>query len=276
MRPAAPAGPGDATASRRRHAPFRRPLPIPSELRGAGLTIPIREAEVQALPGPKTRMWTYDGASRGRRSGARPASAPRSPFCHQLPRQVGELSVHLHGGHNRTQFDGQPGGLTPSHAISFYCDIPRGLSPRQSGNDVLIEPGGRRTYVYDLVEEERPERAAFQWYHDHRLDRTARNVWHGLAGMWIVEDEFEAGLPLPSGERDLPLMIADRSFDRHNQLTEPADGRPPADGINAADDSRQRRPHAAPPGQLPALSPAHPQRLRSSAPTACTSPIARR
>ena len=28
-------------------------------------------------------------------------------------------------------------------------------------------------------------------------------------------------------------MIADRSFDRHNQLTEPAEGRPPADGINA-------------------------------------------
>ena len=51
---------------------------------------------------------------------------------------------------------------------------------------------GRRTYVYDLIEDGRPERAAFQWYHDHRLDHTARNVWRGLAGMWIVDDEFDA------------------------------------------------------------------------------------
>ena len=50
---------------------------------------------------------------------------------------------------------------------------------------MLLEPGGERTYVYDLMEDGRPERAAFQWYHDHRLDHTARNVWHGLAGMWI-------------------------------------------------------------------------------------------
>ena len=83
------------------------------------------------------------------------------------------------------------------------------------------------------MEDGRPERAAFEWYHDHRLDHTARNVWHGLAGMWIVDDELDSSLPLPSGERDIPLMIADRSFDRHNQLTDPfTDRRPPADGID--------------------------------------------
>jgi spore coat protein A len=53
--------------------------------------------------------------------------------------------------------------------------------------------------------------------------------------MWIVDDEFEAALPLPSGDRDLPLMIADRSFDRHNQLTDPfTELRPPVDGIAGA------------------------------------------
>ncbi len=235
MRPGALLPAGGAGALRR-HAtpPFRLPLPIPPELRGADLTIPIREAEVQAMPGPKTRMWTYGGCFPGptirRPAGERTSVA----FLHQLPERVGELSVHLHGGHNRTQFDGQPGGLTPSHSISFYCDIPRGLSPRQSGNDVLIEPGGKRTYVYDLVEDGRPERAAFQWYHDHRLDHTARNVWYGLAGMWIVDDAFDDALPLPRGGRDLSLMIADRSFDHRNQLTDPFTiRRPPADGINA-------------------------------------------
>lgn len=212
--------------------PFRARLPIPEELRGGKLQIPIREAEAQILPGRPTRMWTYGGSFPGptvRRPAGRRTEVT---FDHRLPSKAGELSVHLHGGHNRSRFDGQPGGLTASHPRSFYCDIPRGLSPLESGNDVLIEPGGRKTYVYDLREDGRPERAAFQWYHDHRLDHTARNVWHGLAGMWIVDDELDASLPLPSGERDLPLMIADRSFDRHNQLTDPFTGRrPPADGV---------------------------------------------
>jgi spore coat protein A len=210
------------------------PLPIPRVLGGARLTIPIREAEVQAIPGRPTRMWTYGGTFPGPTIRRPAGHRTEVTFVHELPRSAGELTVHLHGGHNRTQFDGQPGGLTPSHARSLYCDIPRGLSARASGNDVLLEPGGRRTYVYDLIEDGRPERAAFQWYHDHRLDHTARNIWHGLAGMWILDDEFDAGLPLPEGERDLALMIADRSFDSHNQLTEPfTNRRPPSDGVNA-------------------------------------------
>ncbi|HEY2333707.1 MAG TPA: multicopper oxidase family protein [Solirubrobacterales bacterium] len=201
----------------------------------ARLTIPIREAEVQILPGAKTRIWTYGGAFPGPTIRRPAGHRTEVTFRHELPRSAGELTVHLHGGHNRTQFDGQPGGLTPSHARSYYCDIPLGLTPRQSGNDLLLEPGGKRTYVYDLMEDGRPERAAFQWYHDHRLDHTARNVWRGLAGMWIIDDELDASLPLPRGERDLALMIADRSFDRHNQLTDPfTDRRPPADGISAS------------------------------------------
>ena len=203
-------------------------------LRDARLTIPIREADVPVLPGRPTRMWTYGGSFPGPTIRRPAGHRTEVTFRHELPRSAGELSVHLHGGHNRTQFDGQPGGLTQSHPRSYYCRIPSGLTPRQSGNDYLIRPGGERTYVYDLIEDGRPERAAFQWYHDHRLDHTAHNVWRGLAGMWILDDEFDAGLSLPSGDRDLALTIADRDFDRHNQLTDPFAGlRPPADGISA-------------------------------------------
>ena len=212
--------------------PFRSPLPIPEQLRGAKLQIPIREAEVEILPGAPTRMWTYGGSFPGPTIRRPAGHRTEVSFHHQLPRSAGGLTVHLHGGHNRTQFDGQPGGLTASQPRSFYCQIPSGLSPRESGNDLLIEPGARKTYVYDLHEDGRPERAATQWYHDHRLDHTGRNVWNGLAGMFLIDDELDASLPLPRGERDIPLMIADRSFDRHNQLTDPFTGlRPPGDGV---------------------------------------------
>jgi FtsP/CotA-like multicopper oxidase with cupredoxin domain len=213
--------------------PFQAPLRIPRELSDDHIRIPIREAEAQILRGSKTRLWTFGGSFPGPTVRRRAGRRTKVTFTHELPDKIGELSVHLHGGHNASRFDGQPGGLTERQPISYFCRIPLGLSARESGNDLLIPPGGRKTYVYELREDGRPERAAFQWYHDHRLDRTAPHAWRGLAGMWIVDDDFEDSLPLPRGERDIPLMIADRTFDRGNQLTDPFEGglQPPADGI---------------------------------------------
>ena len=44
------------------------------------------------------------------------------------------------------------------------------------------------------------------------MDRTARNNWRGLQGMFIVTDPPRPGLRLPTGDRDVPLMVSDRSF----------------------------------------------------------------
>ena len=158
-----------------------------------------RSARLSSKSSPAARPGSgrSAAASPGRRSGAPAGERTRVTFHHELPENAGELSIHLHGGHNRTQFDGQPGGLTERQPVSYFCRIPRDLSARQAGNDLLLEPGGSKTYVYDLVEDGRPERASFQWYHDHRLDRTASHTWKGLAGMWIVDDEFEQALSLP-------------------------------------------------------------------------------
>jgi len=56
-----------------------------------------------------------------------------------------------------------------------------------------------------------------QFYHDHRMDVTGRNVWMGLTGMYIVDDPADPST-LPSGKFDLPLAIADRQFDAQNQI----------------------------------------------------------
>jgi len=177
-------------------------------------------------------MWTYDGSYPGPTI-RRPSGEPTAiTFRHHLPSKVGELTTHVHGGHNRPDDDGRPGGLTALQRSSLYCDISPKLSARDSGNDVLIEPGGSRTYHFDGMEDGEPERGCMQWYHDHRLDKTAVNSWHGLAGMWIVDEPaIEAPLALPTGGRDIPLMITDRSFDSKNQLTNPfkGGGTPPFD-----------------------------------------------
>jgi FtsP/CotA-like multicopper oxidase with cupredoxin domain len=200
---------------------FRSKLRIPPVLTAAQIELEIEQAKVAALPGKKTRMWTYGGSFPGPTIRRPAGEATEVTFVHKLPAKAGELSVHLHGGHNTSEHDGQPGGLTASQPRAFYCDISGKLSARASGNDLLISPGARRTYRYEGIEDGAPERSAFQWYHDHRLERTAPNVWRGLAGMWIIDDELDAALPLPKQERDLALMLTDRSFDKHNQLTDP-------------------------------------------------------
>ena len=215
------AGLPGASAAAAEPKPFHAKLPIPRVLADADLRIPIVEAEIPILPGERTRMWTYGGSWPGPTIRRPTGTTTTATFHHRLPRHAGELTVHLHGGHNASADDGQPGGLTRNQPRSLYCDIPQFLSARESGNDVLIRPGSKRTYTYPFVEDGSPSRATMHWYHDHRLDHTGRNNWNGLNGMWISDDDLDAALPLPRGERDLPLMISDRSFDRHNQLTDP-------------------------------------------------------
>jgi blue copper oxidase len=43
-------------------------------------------------------------------------------------------------------------------------------------------------------------------------------VYAGLAGLFVVSDEEEAGLGLPSGRFDIPIVLQDRTFDSNNRL----------------------------------------------------------
>jgi spore coat protein A, manganese oxidase len=106
------------------------------------------------------------------------------------------MTVHHHGGHQSSADDGQP----TKH---------------------LIKKGDRGSYHYPLVDNGRPVPAGFAFYHDHRMDVTARNNWRGLQGMFLVTDPKEARLGLPRGKYDVPLHVSDRSFTGANQLTDP-------------------------------------------------------
>jgi spore coat protein A len=175
--------------------PFRVPLPIPEVAR------PVRtdattdfyeiiqlEADQEILPGMRTRVLGYDGMYPGptlvTRSGRRAVVTHRN----DLPVPV---AVHLHGGHTPADSDGYPTDL--------------------------IQPGGRRHYTYPMR-----QRAATLWYHDHRMDFTGPQMYRGLAGFHLVTDDEQDALGLPSGERDVPLMISDRSFDEDGSFRYPA------------------------------------------------------
>jgi blue copper oxidase len=54
------------------------------------------------------------------------------------------------------------------------------------------------------------QRAGTYWYHPHTHGKTARQVFMGLAGMFIVNDNEEQSLELPSGSYEVPLIIQDK------------------------------------------------------------------
>ena len=185
---------------------FEQPLVVPRVLRGPDVRVPMRQARVRVLPhGPRTTMWTYGGSYPGPTIVGRAGRESRVTFVHRLPKAAGSLTTHLHGDHHAASEDGQP-------------------------TTNLIRRGRARTYRYPLTYGGRPEPASFFFYHDHRMDRTTRNNWRGLQGMFVVEDAPSRKLRLPQGRRDIPLMISERSFTSANQLTNPFAGGPTMHG----------------------------------------------
>lgn len=62
--------------------------------------------------------------------------------------------------------------------------------------------------------------AATLWYHPHPHGRTGKQVYMGLAGVLIVEDDISRNLDLPDnyGKNDIPLVIQDKRFSRNGEL----------------------------------------------------------
>jgi spore coat protein A len=143
-----------------------------------------REAQVNILPGKFTTIWGYDGLFPGPTIKAK---RDRSVVIRYTNRLTVPTSVHLHGASTASEFDGFP-------------------------TDVML-PGESKTYVY-----ENKRRAATLWYHDHAMDHTARNIYQGLAGLYLIEDDTESALCLPSGSSDIPLIIQDRIIDEDGSL----------------------------------------------------------
>lgn len=109
-----------------------------------------------------------------------------------LDRERPRMSIHLHGALTEPASDGHPLAST------------RG--------------GQAREHRYDHRQE-----AACLWYHDHAMGITRLNVYAGLAGMYLLRDEWDTGeatnaLGLPSGEYELPLVIQDKIFARDGSL----------------------------------------------------------
>ena len=195
--------------------PFGVPLPLPPVLEpvrtdaGAGYyEITQKVGRMEILPGLETEVWGYEGMFPGPTIESRSGRKIVVRQTNELPVPV---STHLHGGRTPPESDGYPTDLI----------MPKGMAHDHSmhGHGSMGVGGSRHSKDYVYPQE---QRAATLWYHDHRMDFTGPQVWRGLAGLHIIRDDEEDALPLPKGEKDVPLMICDRSFDEDGSFLYPS------------------------------------------------------
>jgi spore coat protein A len=176
---------------------FRRRLTIPPVLSPARsdsaadyYEIVQREATAEIVSGMRTRIWGYNGIFPGPTIEARPGRTIVVTHTNRLDRPT---VVHLHGGITRPESDGFP-------------------------TDTLA-PGETRAFRYDNTGQ-----PATLWYHDHSWQGTGRNLYMGLAGLYLLKGDSDVEQQLPNGRHDVPLMLQDRSFTSDGELAYDHDG----------------------------------------------------
>src|SRR5699024_2427766 len=62
--------------------------------------------------------------------------------------------------------------------------------------------------------------AATLWFHPHYMERTAKQIYEGLAGLLLIEDEITDQLDIPKdyGENDFPLIVQDKRMDAEGSI----------------------------------------------------------
>jgi spore coat protein A, manganese oxidase len=163
----------------------------------------VRASDARILPGLTTPIWGHEGIFPGPTIEARCGRPVSLRLRNQLPVPIVN---HLHGGRTPPGHDGYPTDLI----------LPPGGFAAHGHDPQARISAGEREYVYP-----NDQRAATLWYHDHRMDFTAPSVWRGLAGFYILRDPQEERLPLPQGDREIALMICDRSFEADGSLRYP-------------------------------------------------------
>ena len=173
-----------------------------------------REALISMHPQlPLQTLWTFNGTVPGQTYVARYGEPILVRNFNELPNNnngfgIQSVSTHLHNGH------------TPSESDGFPCDFfGQGKFYDQHYPNVLAGINSSHPGTGDIKES-----MSTLWYHDHRVDFTAQNVYKGLAGFYLLFNNFDTGnettgFRLPTyPDFDIPMMFNDKNFDPDDGL----------------------------------------------------------
>ena len=199
--------------------PFVDALPLPQIVRPTlqnghrSLTITMREIRAKVHRDvPPTRWWSYGPDPLAPLIEARSGEPIQIRWVNNLPtKHFLPIDYSLHGcGHDvpdvRTTTH-LHGAKTPSKDDGYPED--------------WFTPGQSRICTYPLQQD-----ATALWYHDHAMGLTRLNTYAGLFGMFLLRDQVEDALNLPSGKYEVPLIFYDRNFGTDGQIFYDVSGDP--------------------------------------------------
>ena len=141
----------------------------------------VYQYEAKLIKGDKNSLQEIPYSYLGPIIRVKPQQKIRVRFHNELP---DESIIHWHGLHVPHEMDGHP------------------MSVIKNGEQ----------YIYEFIVDNRP---GTYWFHPHPHGQTGPQVYKGLAGLFIVEDDRD---DLPTNEYEVPIVIQDRRFDASNQL----------------------------------------------------------
>lgn len=163
------------------------------------LALRAEPARVSLFDGPPTDVWRFSARLR---RGAPSALAPAGDGY------LGPTLRVRSGQRVRVHLDNALDEPTIVHWHGLY------VAERNDGHpSYAVNPGAGYDYDFEIG-----NRAGAYWYHPHPDHRTGPQVYRGLAGLVLVSDDDERHLGLPDGDRELTLVLQDRTFDGDNQL----------------------------------------------------------
>lgn len=172
---------------------FTQALPIPPLLENldnaadsARFALQVKSGSRDFFPGMNTLTMGYNGNFLGPTIRVRNGQRFRAEVKNTLYQTT---TLHWHGLHLPAKWDGGPRQPIPS-GNSWHPDF-------------TIK-----------------QQAATLWYHPHAMGLTGEQVYNGLAGLFIIEDEVSDLLEIPKdyGKDDIPVIIQDRRFMKNGQF----------------------------------------------------------
>ncbi len=183
---------GFKTPSNLKYQKFSKPLFIPKELNPPlengikKFNLNIIESSMEFFDGIKTRTFAIDAPYLGPTLRLKRKEDVEITYKNHLRETT---TMHGHGMHVPAIMDG---------------------GPHQK-----IAPNASWTAKYRVN-----QKACTNWYHPHQMGKTARQVYMGLAGFIIIDDDESENLDLPKryGIDDFVIAVQDRRFTKEGEI----------------------------------------------------------
>ncbi|MEY8712159.1 cell division protein FtsP [Mangrovibacter phragmitis] len=179
------------------NAATQLPLPVPPLLesrRGQPLFLTLQSAHWSFAPGTRAQVWGFNG------------------------RYMGPTIRVWNGDDVKMIYSNR---LTENVAMTISgLQVP---GPLMGGAARMMTPNADWAPVLPIRQQ-----SATLWYRANTPNRSAEQVYKGLVGMWLVEDDISKSLPVPNhyGVDDFPVILQDKRLDNFGAPTysEPSDG----------------------------------------------------